>query len=172
MRHRAPVAGQGTILTAITDTESARLRELAAGKRVLEVGSQYGYSTVLLAAVAERVHAVDWHRGDAIVGHKATLPVLWGNLWSFGMLDKVVLHVGHSERVLPLLVPGSFGFAFHDAYHSAEAVRADVAMILPLLAPGALLAFHDYGRYGVTEAVDGLGFPIVSLTESLVVVQP
>lgn len=171
MRPRAPVSGRRTILTAITEAESARLRELAAGKRVLEVGSQYGYSTVLMAAVAESVHAVDWHRGDAIVGHRPSLPELWANLAAFRVMDKVILHVGATEAVLPYLREGSFGFAFHDAFHSTEAVRADVALLLPLLEPGALLAFHDYGRYGVAEAVDGLGLERVSLTESLVVMQ-
>lgn len=169
MRSRPPVPGHRKILTAVTEAESAELRKLAAGKRVLEVGSQYGYSTVLMAAVAQAVHAVDWHRGDAIVGRHESLSVLWANLAAFRVLDKVVMHVGRSEIVLPLFRPASFGFAFHDAYHSTEAVAADVALILPLLEPGARLAFHDYGRYGVAAAVDALGLERVALVESLAV---
>lgn len=159
------------IRSAITDAESAELRRLATGRRVLEVGSQYGYSTVLMAQVAEVVHAVDWHRGDKIVGVHESLPVLWANLAKFRLQDRVVVHVGRSEAVLPHLGPGWFDFAFHDAYHTADAVRTDVCLILPLLVPGSLLAFHDYGRYGVAEAVDGLGFERVSLTGTLVVVR-
>lgn len=159
------------IRSAIKDDESARLAELAAGRRVLEVGSQYGFSTVLMARVAKVVHAVDWHRGDAIVGRNESLPLLWENVTRYKLRDRVVIHVGRSETVLPLLLPGSFDFAFHDSYHSAEAVAADVALMVPLLVPGSLLALHDYGRYGVAEAVDGLGFERVSLTRTLVVVR-
>lgn len=160
------------IRSAVTPAESAVLARLAAGKRVLEIGSQYGYSTVLMAQTAKLVHAVDWHRGDKIVGHRPSLPVMWQNLARYRVMDKVIIHVGRSDTVLPLFRPRSFGFAFHDSYHSVDNVRADVEMILPLLEKGALLAFHDYGKFGVTEAVDGLGFERVSLTGTLVVVKP
>lgn len=159
------------IRTAIRPDEAQQLARLAEGRMVLEVGSQRGFSTITMARVAKAVHAVDWHRGDAIVGAQDSLPVIWANLAKTSHRDRVVLHVGRAEDVLPVLRSGSFDFGFHDAYHSAEAVRADVALMVPLLVPGSLLALHDYGRYGVAAAVDGLGFEQVSLTRSLVVVR-
>jgi predicted O-methyltransferase YrrM len=159
------------IWSAITNAETKRLAELATGRRVLEVGSQFGYSTVVMALVATAVHAVDWHQGDDIVGDHDSLPKLWVNLGRYDVRERVVVHVGRSETVLPLLPAGSFDFAFHDADHTTEAVLTDARLILPLLAPGALLAFHDFGRYGVREAVEALGLEQVSLTHSLVVVQ-
>jgi hypothetical protein len=64
--------------------------------------------------------------------------------------------------VLPFLRPASFGMAFIDSFHSREAVESDISAVVPLLAPGAWLALHDYGQavvvsgvpFGVTEAVD------------------
>ena len=163
------------IQSGIKDDEAERLVELARGRTVLEVGSWFGFSTVLMGRVARVVHAVDWHRGDEIVHRRTrtrdTLPSLWTNLERYRLRDRVVVHVGSSDDVLPLLAPGSFDFAFHDSYHSTERVAKDAAMIIPLLRKGSLLAFHDYGRYGVSPAVDALGLPVVSLTRSLIVVQ-
>ena len=158
------------ITSAVTAAESERLEELARDRTVLEVGSWYGYSTVLMARVARIVHAVDWHRGDDHAGHRDTLGAIWANLGEYGLLDRVVLHVGRAETILPLLRPGSFDVAFLDGLHTTEAVARDAAMILPLLRPGGTLAFHDYGRFGVKAAVDGLGLRKVSLTGSLAVV--
>ena len=167
---------RGSIRTGIKRDEATMLRQLAKGRMVLELGSQFGFSTVLMAEVAKRVDAVDWHKGDAIVGHEVTLPVLWSNLERYGVRERVVIHVGRSADVLPRLVPRQFDFAFHDSFHGELAVLEDVAMMLPLLIPGALIAFHDYGvhkeHFGVTEAVAALGFRHVSLTRTLIVVQP
>jgi predicted O-methyltransferase YrrM len=172
MHEGIPIPGaKGTIRTAILADEAAALRELARGEVVLELGSQYGFSTVLMAAVAERVHAVDWHRGDDAVGHRESLSVLWDNLERFGVRDDVVLHVGANADVLGMMAPGSFGFAFHDSGHEEASVRADVAMMLPLMRPGSLIAFHDFGRYGVAAAVKATGLERVSLTSTLAVVR-
>ena len=57
----------------------------------------------------------------------------------------------------------SLDFAFIDADHSEQAVRADIAAWQPKLKPGALLCGHDYGKkfregMAVKEVVDEL-FP-------------
>ena len=158
------------ILSAVTDAEAAQLTELARGRTVLEVGSWYGLSTVVMARTARMVHAVDWHRGDPHAGKRETLTSFWSNLERYDVRDRVVIHVGRAEVILPMLRPRSFDFAFLDGFHETEAVDRDARLILPLLRPGALLAFHDYGRFGVRSAVDALGLPQVSLTGSLAVV--
>lgn len=156
------------IESSVSPAEAERLRELAADKVVLEVGSWRGFSTVCMAQVAKRVHAVDWHRGDDHAGHDESLGPLIANLDRYGVRDKVVVHVGRSEDVLPLFPIGYFDLAFVDAFHTAEAVRADIQLVMPLVGVHGKVAFHDYGRFGVKEAVDELG-PI-ELTETLAVV--
>jgi predicted O-methyltransferase YrrM len=169
------VALKKSIRSGLKVDEAAVLRHLAKDRAVLELGSWFGFSTVVMAEVAKRVDAIDWHGGDPIVGHEVTLPVMWGNLLKYGVRDRVVVHVGRNADILPRMTPGQFDFAFHDSYHAKESVLGDVAMMLPLLKPGSLIAFHDYGvhkeHFGVTEAVAELGFRQVSLTKSLVVVR-
>lgn len=160
------------IPTSISDDEVARLVELAAGKVVLEIGSYLGHSTVAMAHVAERVYAVDWHRGDAHAGSEETMHPFLDNLEANGVRDKVIAHIGRSEDILPLFRAGSFDMAFIDAYHTTEAVLRDIDMVMPLVHVHGIVAFHDYGdeRFGVTEAVDGLDEP-VELTGTLAVVR-
>jgi predicted O-methyltransferase YrrM len=127
-----------------TDPEAKALAELAAGKTVLEVGAYKGFGTVLMAQAGATVWAVDWHRGDADLGPRDTLCGWWTNVRRHHVEDQVVGLVGRSQDVLPLLREGMFGLAFIDGYHAYEAVTEDVRLALPLLAPGGLVAFHDY----------------------------
>jgi hypothetical protein len=51
----------------------------------------------------------------------------------------------------------SVGFVFIDANHDKAHVTADIQAWLPKIAPGGILAGHDYGEpCGVKEAVDEL----------------
>lgn len=128
------------------------LRQLAKGRCVLEVGTFHGFSAVLMArAGALRVHAVDWHRGGAELGEIDTLGECWANLERFGVRDQVVLHVGRSEVVLPLLARHSFDLAFIDGGH--ERAPDDTALVLPLVKPGGLVAWHDKDGWAVPRAI-------------------
>lgn len=159
------------IPSSVSAVEAERLMELANGRRVLEVGSWRGFSTVAMAMVALRVHAVDWHLGDEHAGHDESLGPLMENLDRFRVRSKVVVHVGDAAHVLPLMPPGHFDLAFIDAFHETDAVRRDAELVLPLVHAGGRIAFHDYGRFGVKEAVDELGLAWIDLTETLAVLE-
>lgn len=163
-----------SIASSVTAQEAFRLRDLAKDRVVLEVGSWRGFSTVTMAQVATRLHAVDWHRGDDHAGHDESLPYLMAALDDYGVRERVIVHVGSSEQVVPLFPAGHFDFAFIDAYHTAEAVRRDAELVLPRVRSFGLIGFHDYGddRFGVTEVVDALeGVRLEHVTGSLAVVR-
>lgn len=155
------------IPSAVTPPESLALARLADGKNVLECGAHYGYSTVLLASIAEHVTSVDWHRGDDHAGHCDSLGVYNGNLMRYGVSEKVTTIVERFEVALPKLAVAGLQFdgAFLDGMHDAESVARDLALILELVKPGGFVAFHDYGRgphnghYGfdVTSVADKFG---------------
>ena len=163
------------ILSAVTKGECEKLAHLASGKTVLELGSHFGRSTVALASTARRIHAVDWHLGDGHAGHSDSAPIFIANLTKHGVRDKVIVHIGRFDDILPLFKEGTFEFCFIDAFHTKEAVLRDALAVFPLMKPKGVMAFHDYGHshFGVTEAVkefaQGKGAG-VNVTESVAVV--
>lgn len=68
------------IPTAMSDLELGYLRARAKGKICLELGAQFGASTVALAQAGTKVCSVDWHRGDADAGYSNTLGQFLSNL--------------------------------------------------------------------------------------------
>lgn len=142
--------------TMMTDHELTYLGQIAEGKRVLEVGSQYGNSTVAMARTAKQVVAIDWFAGDGhagAAGAELTRQVYFAHLLQMGVADKVITMASRWEDALPNL-KGRFDLIFIDAFHSEEATRELLHAVEPLLAPDGLIAAHDYGRFGVKPAID------------------
>ena len=160
----------------LTYSEGCALAEIAAGKRVLEIGSYCGLSTVCLARTAESVVAVDPHDGRGTPFPKNTLDTFHANLRRFGVADKVEVIVGDTAGMLYFdLAP--FDLVFIDGAHDAASVATDIAYAVKNLAPGGLIVFHDYRSVDpdVTSAVDALirrGGELVSLFDSLAVIKP
>jgi hypothetical protein len=170
-------------------SEGEALAGLARGKDVLEIGSYCGLSTICMARTADFVVAVDTHDGRGTPTPKNTIDELCSNLSRYGVLGNVdVLRGTFADLAKPAngesaalgehWYPGGFDLAFIDGAHDLASVQNDIACALPLLAPGGLLAFHDYrcdGHPDVTVAVDLLleqGGELLSLTDSLAVVRP
>jgi predicted O-methyltransferase YrrM len=152
--------------SSVTYDECERLAELARGATVLEVGSYYGRSTIALASAAAVVHSIDPHDG-AREGAPETLAVFLENLERYGVKNKVIVHVGLSTQLLPLLQHEVFDVVFVDAMHQRPEVDIDFSVAAPVLRVGGTMAFHDYGVDGVrvddtwhpfevTEAVDAI----------------
>lgn len=154
------VQGRPGVPTAMTAGETAALRDLAAGRTVLEVGSAFGWSAIAMAlGGAARVVTVDVHEPGDSNEERGTLAPLLANLAGFGVRDKVTAVIGRSPEALADL--GTFGLAFIDADHCRESVLADVKAARDHLEPGGILACHDYGNDstpGVADALDEL-FP-------------
>jgi len=156
--------------TSITRPEAERLVELARSLIVLEVGAWRGFSTVAMGQVARRVYSVDHHKGDEHAGHDESLSYLVDNVRRYGLDDgRVVIIVADSVDILPAFAAPMCDMAFIDAFHDYDAVRRDTELVWPLVRKGGRIAFHDYGRWGVKQAVDELHLPI-DLTETLAVV--
>jgi len=129
------------ITTSVTAEEAERLGKLAAGRRVIEVGTAYGYSAIVMAlGGAEHVTTIDTH---------ASLPtreVMQANLTAYGVASRVRVIVEDSADALRWLAASQYGLVFIDGDHLAESVRRDVELALPLVEPGGILAVHDYGE--------------------------
>lgn len=168
----------------LTEAEGRKLAEMAEGKRVLEIGCYEGRSTICMAQTARHVDTVDPFDGRGTTDERDTLDCFRYNLEHYELTGMVKVHVGTTEDVAPLLKPG-YDLVFIDGDHSHEAVRRDIKAAVSLLAPGGLLAFHDYrrtrgdvdGRWdpGVSDCVNDLlngGGSLISLTDTLAIVRP
>ena len=152
--------------------EGKALAELARGKRVLEIGSYCGLSTVCMARTAEHVTAVDYFDGRGTPQPQDTRKTFDDNMQRYSVADRVTAASPEDEFI------GECDLLFIDGAHDRESVQADIAKYLPFLVGDGLIAFHDYNEPchpGVTAAVNEFladGGELVSITEHLAVVKP
>jgi predicted O-methyltransferase YrrM len=125
----------------LTEEEGRCLARLAAGKRVLEIGSFEGRSTICMAQTAARVDCIDPCDGRGTPDRQEHLAAWRRNMRRFNLGAK--MHVGTTEEVAPDLDPG-YDLVFIDGAHDLDNVRVDVREAKRLLAPGGLIAFHDF----------------------------
>lgn len=157
------------VRSSVSFAECLLLAELSRGKRVLEIGSWLGRSTIAIASEAESVTAVDWHQGDPDSGFEETLPGLRANLDRYGITNVEVI-VARIEDAAHELDPASYDGVFIDAAHDVDSVRGHWWIAQKRCRPGGWVAFHDYGLFGVTEVVDELEL-IYAAADSLAVVR-
>jgi predicted O-methyltransferase YrrM len=155
------------VMAGVSDLEAAELRCLARGAAVLEVGSAWGYSAIVMAKVARSLVSIDPHQDYG------SLATFQANVRAHGVRDKVTVLVTTSRLAMPeLLARGSrFDLIFIDGDHSAEAVAFDALWARHLVTPGGVIAFHDYNTGVSAEVVKGLeGWrPFDRLVDSLAV---
>jgi predicted O-methyltransferase YrrM len=147
------------------EAEAVKLQELAKGKLVLELGSQYGLSTIVMAKVADKVVSVDWHKGDEHAGFHNTLQPFTKNLKKFSVADKVIVLVGRFEDVCPHLQQHSFDLVFVDGQHDKDSVCRDAGLAMGLVKKDGVVAFHDYGIFEVKE---GVGLALLAEPDEIV----
>ncbi len=147
----------------LSETEALFLAELGKGRVVLEIGAYLGRSTVALATGAKLVVSVDHHRGDP--GTKAgskhpsegwTLPAFTEALTRLNLWGKVVPVVTNSELAGQLLARTAFGVAFIDGAHDSVSVLRDTEVAIRLLAPGGVIAWHDWDYESVKAGANAV----------------
>ncbi len=131
---------QGWLSTA----EGEALARLAAGKRVLELGSYAGRSTCAMAETAAHVITVDHHRGDESTGPADTLLALRDNLRACGLEDKVSLFAGPFEALAGVMAGSTFDMAFVDGGHSREETAVACRLAYSAVRWGGTVVLHDW----------------------------
>mgnify|MGYP001176705645 CR=1 FL=1 len=116
-------------------------------KRILEIGSFRGYTTLLMAehAPESRIVAVDLNpdHGEAYRGTKAG--------------ERIERRVGAvSPQIFASDPPGSYDLAFIDADHRFRGVKTDTELVLPLIARDGFVFWHDYANWGYFDRTNGV----------------
>lgn len=149
------------ISTSLTARETAKLRDLAEGGVVLEIGSAYGYSAIQCAEAGARwVLAVDPHAGENLGSYET----MRENVSARRVEDRVTIWRTTSRKAFECLPDGMFDLVFVDGDHSEDAVAHDIREAWRVLKPGGWLACHDRGEDscpGVQRAIDAWHVPLV-----------
>lgn len=155
----------------------ARINQI---RRIVEVGCWMGQSMVYLAQGLQRaalqrptsdvpfpevtleLYAVDTFQGEpeqpahleTVAAHGGSIRAAFeGNLRRAGVAEMVNVIESLSWEAADRFEDGSLDFVFIDAGHDYESVRKDIAAWLPKIAPGGVLAGHDYPWHEVARAV-------------------
>ena len=134
-----PLVGGPPILTSLTRRETMQLRRLAQRALVVEIGSAYGFSTIVMAQVARRVIAIDPHEE---IGE--SLEKLQRNLIAYGVEAWVDLILEPSGVAMPKLAADSADLVFIDGCHHESEVAQDVHEAMRVVRRGGHVAVHDY----------------------------
>jgi len=128
----APVAGKLLHLIAI----------ISGARRVLEIGTLGGYSTIWLARAVGAGGAV-----VSIEAEPANAAVARANLDAAGVGDRVAIRIGRGADVLPALEGGeAFDLVFIDADKESNTIYLDWAARLGH--PGTVVIVDNIGREG------------------------
>ena len=131
------------------------------GADILEIGSAWGRSTVVMAraAVPDRgLLSIDPHTGGVafIRGGKSqsSYEAFCQNLEAAGVRTKVdvLRHTTREAIARELVSPDRlFSYVFVDGLHTAEGVRTDWELFWPRLSKEAVVVFHDYFQPTVAD---------------------
>lgn len=89
------------IPTAVSLREVEILKKIAEGKKVLEVGSLLGFSTVHIASKAREVISIDPHENYPYEGAPSTLDKFRRNLFRYGIQNVEIIKDTFQHRPLP-----------------------------------------------------------------------
>lgn len=127
---------------------------------IIEVGSQEGRSTIMLAnqCYPELVHSIDHWQGDignpkmAVLAAERNVYATFIDNMNVATKGNYVVH-RMSWRAVNWLELAPIKFLFIDGDHTYEEVFDNIKVALPLFCNGGVIAGDDYRKLGVEKAV-------------------
>lgn len=116
---------------------------------IVETGTNWGCSTIVLASALEdagiegKVHTIEIEPANAAKARE--------HFARAGVADRIVLHEGDSQSVLPSLVESfdEISVAFLDGGHTFDLVKSEFEIVLPKLARRGVVLFDN--TYEIAE---------------------
>lgn len=156
------IGKSANILGWLHEGEAELLWELAMRPiqgHILEIGTWQGKSTCILAgSCIERaddsvVVCIDTFQMDGTSRQVSYYRILHRSNGTFYEFIENARQFGFLHKVIPIAIPSSqahlilssmpIRLAFIDGRHDYPGVREDINLVLPLIVPGGIIAFHD-----------------------------
>lgn len=161
---------RGLVSRQLGESLAALASNVPHDKAIVELGSYKGKSTCYLAAGAllghgAHVWAFDpWdlpgnETGRHLYADPATREAFHAQVAAMGYRDRITATRAFATVAAAAWNGPPVALLYIDSDHRAKSVRADFTAWRPLLAPGAVVAFDDYGtpkNPGVADVVDDL----------------
>ncbi len=132
------------IKSAVTEVEVNKLAELAQSRRVLELGTDFGRSTITMAQTARLVVTIDHCLASPFGPYPHTAIELLKNVARYDLQKKIIPIVGWGDEVGRILRSASFDMLFIDGHHTADSLSLDLRTLTHTLRENHVIAFHDY----------------------------
>jgi predicted O-methyltransferase YrrM len=139
------LVGREVASTMQTPAQRATLgvvaRHYAADRPIVEIGSAFGGSALLMAAATDRQRPTLW----SVDPDAPTRDIMRFAFGREGQGDRLRQIVATSDIAMNELAElrGSCGLVMIDGLHTMDGVAADAGLYAPLVAPGGALVFHD-----------------------------
>jgi predicted O-methyltransferase YrrM len=135
------------------------LARMSGARRVLEIGTLGGYSTIWLARAVGpegRVVTIEAEAGNAAVAR--------ASIDAAGVGDRVEIRIGRGEQVLPT-IEGPFDLVFIDADKESNTIYLDWAARLGH--PGTVIVLDNIGREGEIVRDDTTDSKVIGTRDGL-----
>jgi predicted O-methyltransferase YrrM len=149
-------------------------RHYASDRPIVEIGSAFGGSAMLMAAATDRDRPTIW----SIDPDASTRDIMRFAFAREGQADRLRQVIKTSDAAITDLrhLRGACGLVFIDGLHTTAGVRSDFELYAPLVAPGGALLFHDVAmqietvmRFVLGEAITDPRFALRALVDGLAV---
>lgn len=116
-------------------------RQYAADRPIVEIGSAFGGSALLMAAATDRHRPTVW----SVDPDAPTRDIMRFAFAREGQGDRLRQLIATSDIAINDLADlrGGCGLVMIDGLHTLDGVAADAGLYAPLVAPGGALVFHD-----------------------------
>lgn len=135
------------------------LARMSGARRVLEIGTLGGYSTIWLARAVGpegRVVTIEAEAGNAAVAR--------ASIDAAGVGDRVEIRIGRGEQILPT-IEGPFDLVFIDADKESNTIYLDWAARLGH--PGTVIVLDNIGREGEIVRDDTTDSKVIGTRDGL-----
>jgi len=153
------------IPTALSFNETILIKNLSRNKKVLEIGSLLGYSTINMAKEAKAVTSIDPHEGYPYKGAETTIFKFKYNLTRYNINNVKII-----QDIFENVKKEKYDFVFIDLSGKYELTKK----VLEYVQNIPVVVIHDFARQncsGVEKAIKDSGANLIQVIDTCAIIK-